>query len=89
MVSAALLHHHPTSHTHTHRPRNERSNWQMPAIGIERLLELSESVPLDDGELTPVQAWDKLRRHPEFGSLEVERLKTLEQALLKGVKCYG
>ena len=61
----------------------------MPAIGIERLLELSESVPLDEGELTPVQAWDKLRRHPEFGSLEVERLKTLEQALLKGVKCYG
>lgn len=104
MVSATVLHHqnqpsrsHTHAHSHTHRPRplainshqNQQLAWQMPAVGIERLLELSASVPVPDGELTPVQAWDALRRHPEFGGLEVGRLKRLEERLVGGIKCYG
>jgi hypothetical protein len=61
----------------------------MPASGIERLLQLAESMPKKDHELTPVQAWDLLRKHPEFGGLEVERLGVLKSTLVQGIKCYG
>jgi hypothetical protein len=82
MISATLLHHnHHDHHTHNH--------WQMPASGIERLLQLAESIPKKDHELTPVQAWDLLRKHPEFGLLEVERMGALKATLVQGIKCYG
>lgn len=58
-------------------------------MGIEQLLKLSESVPLFEDELTPVQAWDEVRRHPQLATLAVTRLEGLKSALLKGVKCYG
>ncbi|KAH7381419.1 hypothetical protein DE146DRAFT_670553 [Phaeosphaeria sp. MPI-PUGE-AT-0046c] len=105
MVSATVLHHqdqpsqshtHSHSHAHAHRPRpiaidgqQQQLAWQMPAVGIERLLELSASVPVPNGELTPVQAWDALRRHPGFVGLEVWRLKRLEERLVAGIKCFG
>jgi hypothetical protein len=61
----------------------------MPVTGIERLLQLSENIPVSDGELTPVQAWDVLKKHPRFGGLEISRLRGLMERLIKGVKCYG
>jgi len=61
----------------------------VPATGIERLLLLSGSVPLFDDELTPVQAWNKVRQHPGFGTLGAARLEGLKKTLLKGVRCYG
>jgi hypothetical protein len=101
--SASTAHNHGHSHSHSHshkpshRPRplaidgnhEQQLAWQMPAVGIERLLELSASVPIPDGELTPVQAWDAVRRHPQFAGLEVGRLKRLEERLLGGIKCFG
>jgi hypothetical protein len=30
-----------------------------------------------------------VRKHPEFGTLESERMEKLKALLLKGVKCYG
>lgn len=95
--STSRNHGHSHSYAHSHRPRpiavdgnqQQQLAWQMPAVGIERLLELSASVPIPDGELTPVQAWDALRRHPQFAGLEVGRLKRLEERLLGGIKCFG
>jgi hypothetical protein len=81
MVTASVLHSHPS-------PPGARLSpgptWHVPAAGIERLLELSEKIPLD-GELTPVQAWSWIRGHPGFGGLEVG-LKGVLGAL---VRCYG
>jgi hypothetical protein len=88
MVSATILHHNhsPVSDGHHHHTHD---HWQMPASGIERLLQLAESMPKKDHELTPVQAWDLLRKHPEFEGLEVERLGVLKSTLVQGIKCYG
>lgn len=84
MVTASVLHEHPA-------PPGSRSSpgptWQVSAAGIERLLELSDTLPLD-GELTPVQAWSHIRRHPHYESLGLERLEGLKQELLGHIKCY-
>ncbi|KAF2825152.1 hypothetical protein CC86DRAFT_325049 [Ophiobolus disseminans] len=87
-ASAALLHHHPAP-LEQRLQSSQKVAWEVPAAGIEQLLQLSASVPLFEGELTPVQAWDRVRRHPEFGKLEVERLERMKYTLLKAVKCYG
>ncbi|KAF2029850.1 hypothetical protein EK21DRAFT_66921, partial [Setomelanomma holmii] len=84
-VSSTLLHHHPSPSPSPSEP----ATWQVPALSIERLLELSRSIPLLEGEMTPVQAWDVVQKHPEFAELEIERLEGLKERLLKGVKCYG
>jgi hypothetical protein len=86
-VSATLLHQHPAPPERRLSP--SQATWPVPATGIETLLQLASDLPLLDGELTPVQAWGILRQHPAFGSLDVGRLKGLEEKLLKGVKCYG
>ncbi|KAF2855539.1 hypothetical protein T440DRAFT_513649 [Plenodomus tracheiphilus IPT5] len=86
MASASILH-------QNHNPPGERLNsetsWQVPGLGLERLLELSESIVLDECELTPVQAWDYIRRHPQFAELETERLEVLKEKLVRQIKCYG
>ena len=66
-----------------------QTNWQIPAIGIERLLQLSTSIPIPVSELTPVQAWHLLRQHPDFGGLDLARLRALMETLIKDVKYYG
>jgi hypothetical protein len=84
-VSATLLHQRPAEsdrHQHSH------GAWQVPHCSIERLLELSKNIPLD-GEVTPVQAWDYIRRNPQHESLEIERYNSLKEKLLSHVKCYG
>jgi hypothetical protein len=87
MVSATLLHHHPAPPEQ--RLAAKEQPWQISAAGIERLLELSSTIPMIDGELTPVQAWDQLRKHPHFEKLELARLERLKDTLVKHVKCYG
>ena len=80
-ASAPLLTHGPPNLTST-------SQWQVPAVEIERLLELSAGLNLA-GEVTPVQAWSRLRQRPEFVSLDRDRLETLKVALIQEVQCYG
>lgn len=86
MVSACLLHHHP-------EPSGSRVSsslaWQVPSAGIERLLELSQAVSLEDDQITPVQAWNYIRKHAQYAELEVTRLERLKEKLLVHVKCYG
>lgn len=74
----------------THRPRAPQpsSSWTIPAAEIERLLNLSSQLNLA-GELTPVQAWSRIRSYPGFEKLNLDQLETLEKALLKEVQCYG
>lgn len=86
MTSATLLHQNLQHHSHSH---SVQTNWQIPAAGIERLLHLSTSIPVSEGELTPVQAWHALCQHPDFAGLDLARLRALMDTLIKGVKCYG
>ncbi|KAJ4302717.1 hypothetical protein N0V90_001607 [Kalmusia sp. IMI 367209] len=86
MASATLLHHHHPSTSDKYS--NSSPTWRVHESGVERLLALSSSIPLD-GEMTPVQAWDQIRRHPQYETLEWARLERLKAALLAHVKCYG
>lgn len=74
--------------THAPRPLQPTSSWTIPAVEIERLLNLSGQLNLD-GELTPIQAWARIRSYPGFERLNLDQLETLKQALLKEVHCYG
>ena len=64
------------------------STWQIPAIEIDRLLDLSSQLNLL-GEVTPVQAWARLRSYPKFQMLKRDSLESLKQALMVEVHCYG
>lgn len=64
------------------------SSWQIPAVEIDRLLDLSSQLNLQ-GEVTPVQAWARLRSHPAFEKLGRDNLEGLKQALMVEVQCYG
>ena len=64
------------------------SRWNVPAIELEKLLSFSESLDLD-GEITPIQAWQRVRGHPRFESLTPTALETLRESLLSVVQCYG
>jgi hypothetical protein len=78
-------------HEHPGEPSNRLqsgSTWQIPAAGIERLLELSDTIPLE-GELTPVQAWNVIRKHQHYNDMDFYRMEALKQALLAHVRCYG
>ncbi len=74
----------------SNRPRNlqSASSWTIPASEIERLLNLSSQLNLA-GELTPVQAWSRIRSYPGFEKLNLDQLETLKKALMKEIQCYG
>lgn len=74
--------------THRPRPPQSASSWTIPAAEIERLLNLSSQLNLA-GELTPVQAWSRIRSYPGFEKLNLDQLEFLKKALLKEVQCYG
>lgn len=64
------------------------SKWAVPAIELHKLLEFSEGLDLD-GEITPIQAWQRIRTHPRFSQLTPTQLETLREGLLSVVQCYG
>lgn len=74
----------------TNGPRllEQASSWTIPAAEIERLLNLSSQLNLA-GELTPVQAWSRIRSCPGFEKLNFDQLEGLKQALLQEIQCYG
>ncbi|KAJ9311023.1 hypothetical protein DTO271D3_8705 [Paecilomyces variotii] len=89
--------HGPSGHTLTvqasllaYAPRNleNNSSWQIPAGELERLLEPS-AAPQLDGELTPVQAWHRVKRHPGFSNITPDRFNLLCDALLEQGRCFG
>lgn len=70
------------------RMEGDDSSWQISSEGIDRLLQLSYSLPLN-GEVTPVQAWQRLRARPDFDKCGVESLKAFQAQLMPEVRCYG
>lgn len=64
------------------------ATWEIPAVEIDRLLELSSQLNLL-GEVTPVQAWARIRSYPGFEKLSKEGLELLKRALMAEVQCYG
>lgn len=89
MTSTTLLHHHQHHTFSTDQIQTSSSTWTLPESSVERLLELSSSIPLDDSEVTPVQAWDYIRCHPQYGVLDSARLEQLKKTLVLHVKCFG
>ncbi|KAJ4858828.1 hypothetical protein T069G_07095 [Trichoderma breve] len=59
-----------------------------PAAVLDRLLNLAPSVS-PDGDVTPIQAWHFIRRQPQFGGFEVQRLNRLAERLREAAKCHG
>ena len=85
MARATLIHHH--THASSHHV-GSFPIWDVSEAGVERLLELSADLPLD-GEVTPVQIWNQIRRHPLYERLDIGQLERLKAGLLQHVKCYG
>ncbi|KIY00245.1 uncharacterized protein Z520_03930 [Fonsecaea multimorphosa CBS 102226] len=64
--------------------------WPAPKATLERLLEISDNLPIDrPSELTPVQAWHCVRQSPSFTSMNVQGLNRMAERLVAHVKCYG
>lgn len=61
---------------------------QVPTVMVERLLQLSYSLPLW-GEITPVQAWQRLSNRPGFDRYDAQRLQEFQAAISLDVRCYG
>lgn len=64
------------------------SKWTVPAVELEKLLEFSDRLSLD-GEITPVEVWQRIRQHPNFCRLTRDGLEVLKTTLVPEVKCYG
>ena len=64
------------------------SKWEIPTIELERLFEFALALNLE-GEVTPIQAWGRIKNHPGFSSLSYERLQQLSAVLLEEVQCFG
>lgn len=64
------------------------ATWEVPGADIERLLALSTSFQLQ-GEITPVQAWYRLKQHPRFSEISEAQIARLRQMMSNDVKCYG
>lgn len=64
------------------------SKWTVPAVELEKLLEFSDRLSLD-GEITPVEIWQRIRQHPNFGLLTRHGLSALQSTLVPKVTCYG
>lgn len=69
-------------------PPQSNSQWSASAAMIKELLNLSSSINLK-GELTPVEAWHRLREHPNFWKMDLETFGILKRELSYEVKCCG
>lgn len=73
-------------------PQQPRPNmsWDWTANGtiIKELLNLSSSINLE-GEITPVEAWHRLRQHPEFQRLDRRGIDNVKNELSAAVQCLG
>ena len=64
------------------------ATWEVPGADIQHLLNMSNGFQLE-GEITPVQAWYRLKLHPRFGDLKQNQVEALKRILFSTVKCYG
>ena len=70
-----------------------------PAVILERLLALAPQVVVGEardessGEvstgITPIQAWEQIRKRPVVGSLDLRSIMGLAEKLRDAAKCHG
>lgn len=65
----------------------ERHGDDFPAVEVDKLLQLSSQLSLE-GELTPIEAWHRIKQHPGFVTLNRDRLEQLKVVLLPGVRFH-
>ncbi|KAF2757465.1 hypothetical protein EJ05DRAFT_390434 [Pseudovirgaria hyperparasitica] len=65
------------------------ARWDVPVRELENLLKGAGELGLAEGEITPVQGWMWLRRHPRFGRLGFEGLEEMRGGLVPLVECHG
>lgn len=63
-------------------------DWTANSSIIKELLNLSSGFNLE-GEITPVEAWHRLRQHPEFRKLDRRSIDNLKNDLSAAVQCLG
>lgn len=63
-------------------------SWEIPASQVDRLFELAGALNLE-GEITPIQAWTRIKHHPQFYKLDPPTLRQLSQNLVNQIKCFG
>ncbi|KAK4075529.1 hypothetical protein Purlil1_12654 [Purpureocillium lilacinum] len=59
-----------------------------PVALLERLLSLAPDLSTY-GEVTPIQAWNRIRYRPDFQGLDVHVIYTLADKLKEAAKCHG
>lgn len=64
------------------------ANWTANASMIKELLNLSSAINLE-GEITPVEAWHRLRQHPGFSRLDKWAIERIKGDLSASVRCCG
>ncbi|KAL8962307.1 MAG: hypothetical protein Q9183_005177, partial [Haloplaca sp. 2 TL-2023] len=81
MMSAPLMCRSP-------RPPQPDSSWSANGSILRQLLNLSSTINLD-GEITPVEAWHRIRQHPRFSSVDRYALEQIKADLSSIVRCCG
>ena len=69
-------------------PPQPNTSWTVPQANIQTLLNLSSSLSLE-GEITPVEAWNQLSHHPNFGRCTRQTVEMLKGQLSAAVRCEG
>lgn len=80
-TSFALCSHAPST------PQAE-GTWTFPRDEIEKLLHLSSRLELD-GQIAPVEAWNRICQHCGLQGMRSRAFKELELDLCQKVHCYG
>ncbi|KAL8769824.1 MAG: hypothetical protein Q9209_004262 [Squamulea sp. 1 TL-2023] len=67
-------------------PPQPSSSWKANGSMIKELLNLASAINLQ-GEITPVEAWHRLRQHPGFSRLDKWALEKIKGDLSTSVRC--
>ena len=78
----------PTSRESKRERIDTSYTWSAPAMEVDKLLGLSTRLTLD-GEITPVEAWRRIKQHPQFQFLTKANIEALKEMMLPEVMCYG
>ncbi|KAK7613181.1 hypothetical protein JOL62DRAFT_567415 [Phyllosticta paracitricarpa] len=79
-------------HSHIANAPKEQYPHKMPDVGtgdLMKLLDLSNRLPVMEGEVTPVMAWAMILSHPRLAELTMDDLAIMKEDLLAKVRCYG
>ncbi|KAF4548880.1 Hypothetical protein D9617_25g062100 [Elsinoe fawcettii] len=63
--------------------------WTVAATELEYLLQLSHQLDRDDQEVTPIQAWQVIKSHANFATMDSPRLASIQSMLPQRVICEG